>query len=1002
MKRFAVPLLFGIVPFGALCLGQSKPTQRTFSHDVEPIFRAQCLSCHSANAPSGGLDLSSAAGVKKGGDSGPLFVAGKPGSSILIKRLKGEGGLPQMPMGFQPIEAGKLAAITEWIAQGAKFDAGAKVHWAYLAPKRPLVPSTKNKGWVSNPIDAFVLQKLESKGWKPSSPASKENLIRRVSLDLTGMPPTLKEVDEFLADKSPKAYEKVVDRLLASPHFGEKMAATWLDLARYADTNGYEKDDRRSMWLWRDWVINAYNRNMPYDQFTLEQLAGDLLPNPTSSQMVATGFNRNTMLNLEGGVDPDEAMVETINDRVATTSTVWLAQTMACARCHDHKYDPLSQEDYYKMFALFTNNEYEERGNKSVSEMKYWEPELSVPTLQQTRDLENTDAAIKIADSNIAEAEVRIPDFVSRWSKSLRRTRWVSVQNPRITTFPATTNNVSGDQIRFSGPVPAQVVYKLQLPVSDILSLRALRIRAIPDPSFPNSGPGRADSGNFILSRAKVSVKGAAYLPAIAASPHVQNGYSALGSLDDNPDTGWAIAGNYGKENQLILQLEEAVRLGNSNFIELEMGFESKQWPYHSLGRFAIDLSDSEFPFFEILPADARTLLAKENRSAEEEKQLQSALRTYEPTLSRALSQKQQLVQRRQSILASIPKALVLRERVKGANLQAPLRIRGEYLQPGPIVQAGTPKVLPAMSGSARKDRLSFSKWLFHPSHPLTARVQVNRLWEQAFGRGLVESVDNFGTQGSKPSHPELLDWLATEFIARKWDQKAMLKLMVMSNAYRQSSAMTAKQKQLDPQNVWLGRANRYRLPAESIRDTMLSSSGLLVRTIGGPSVFPFQPEGVWNTPYSGDRWIQSPGPGSYRRGIYTFIKRTSPYPAFVNFDASSREQCLPKRTNTNTPIQALTLLNDQVTQNAAFALANRLDSAQTLDQKARLCFRLALGRKPKPAEQARIEALYVRLVARYRATPVESKKIAPTPEGAAWTMVASALFNLDEAITRE
>ena len=738
-----------------------------FESSVRPLLFASCVSCHGKAQQAGDLRVDSRAALLKGGASGAVVVPGKGKDSLLLKRVLGHGGMPRMPLGFAPLTAEQTNALTRWIDAGAPWPEGkaAAKHWAYVAPKRAAVPKVKNAAWVRNPIDAFVLARLEKEGLKPSPPADRATLLRRVSLDLIGLPPTPEEVDAFVTDARPDAYERQVDRLLASPHYGERWARIWLDLARYADTNGYVKDGPRVLWPWRDWVIDALNRDMPFDRFTIEQLAGDLLPNATVSQRVATGFHRNTMRNEEGGVDQGEQRWLTQVDRVGTTGAVWLGSTVACSQCHDHKYDPFPQRDFYKLLAFFDSTE---------------EPSLPLPTPEQTARKAQLDAQI----------------------------------------------------------------------------------------------------------------------------------------------------------------------------------------------------------------------------AAETDKAKQEALK-------------------KEAAALRIPTTLVLAEK-KGAAAgvpTTPLRIKGAYLSPGEAVACGTPEALGVMPAALPKNRLGLARWLVSPTNPLTGRVQVNRAWEALFGRGLVETSDDFGTQGQLPSHPELLDWLATGFARPAsapsgglgWSQKKLHRLIVTSATYRQSSRVTPALLAKDPENRLLARGARFRLEAEAIRDNALAAGGLLSRKVGGPSVFPDQPDGIWNVPYSGERWTLSEGADRWRRGLYTYWRRTAPYPAFLNFDATSREFCTLRRTRTNTPLQALTTLNDTAFVAASRALAKRMLSEAGPDPRARVVrgFRLCVARRPKDAEAARLVALYGRMRARYAADPEAAKALAgdgesDAAERAAWTMVANVLLNLDETLTKE
>lgn len=999
IARFGLLGLAGL-PYVFLLFGNSiaMPVQKKASFpDVALIFKAHCNSCHTGTDAAAGLDLSTPAGVQKGGMSGALINASKPKSSLLLERVLGHGGMPRMPMGFAPLTATQVETLNSWIAAGGKVDAVSKTHWAYVPPKRPAVPATKLQNWARNPIDNFILSRLEKGALKPSPQASKETLIRRLSLDLTGLPPTIKEIDAFLADKSPNAYEKVVDRLLASKHYGERQAMGWLDLARYADTNGYEKDTRRVAWKYRDWVIQAFNKNQPFDQFTIEQLAGDLLPNPQLDQLIATGFHRNTMLNTEGGVDQLEARYELINDRVATTSTVWMGQTLQCARCHDHKYDPISQKDYFRVYAIFANTEYFPTGPKEVSEEKYLEKDIPAPSPEQLaaqaklrRELATYKASISDQTSDqevkswLAKAKAAKPWNGFKMTSEATNGVTLSIQNDG--TYVATgQNNKSVYKFNFTNSGP----------------INAFKLIAVPDPKLPVGGSGRASSGNFLLSRVSLKVNGKAVPLVRPTADFIQQGYALNGLSDNVGDTGWAVHPQVNRRHWLILRPETSIPDGAN--IELELGHESNTWPDHTLGRFMIAATSESDEALQAMPENISAALAKSNPTAADEKLLVEFYQQNSPRLAPVREKIQTVETEINKLQQYIPYAMVMTEKKTPGPLKTPLHIRGEYLQTGEMITSGIPNAF-GKTDAKRVDRLALAKWLVAKDNPMTARVQVNRMWEQYFGTGLVETSENWGTPGTPPSHPELLDWLSTEFMGTGWDMKRMHKLIVMSATYRQSSVATKALLNRDPGNRLLARGPRFRLDAELIRDNALAAAGLLNSEIGGPSVYPHQPDGVWNSPYSGEYWMTSKGKELHRRGLYTFLKRTAPYPTFTNFDASSREVCTVRRGRTNTPLQALNLLNDPAFLEAAKGLAQRISKAKAGDAKNEigLAFRLCTARHAKPAEIERLVSLFNSLRKRYEQNPCETQKIAPTPEGAAMVMVASVILNLDETINKE
>ncbi|CUU37466.1 Planctomycete cytochrome C [Armatimonadetes bacterium DC] len=947
--------LYGVLP--ALLMGLAwqapAPTQRKvdFAREVLPIFKASCFPCHGPTKRNGGLRLSNREDAFKGGVSGPAIIPGNAEASLLVKRITGDSEGPRMPKGMTALSPEQIETIKRWINEGAEWPEGAEnaKHWAFLKPQRPPIPEVKNRAWVRNPIDAFILHRLEQEGLQPSPEAPKEVLIRRVYLDLIGIPPSPEEVDAFLRDKRPDAYERLVDRLLQSPHYGERQARIWLDLARYADTDGYEKDLRRSIWRYRDWVIEAFNKDMPFDQFTIEQIAGDLLPNPTLEQRIATGFHRNTMQNLEGGVDQAEAHFMKLVDRVDTTATVWLGITFGCARCHDHKYDPFTQRDYYAMLAFFNNSKIYPVGDASVSEEKWLEAQIKAPTREQQRQLE-------AFEKQLAQLRQRYPN-PPEW-RTLSVLEAKAEKGSQLQLLPDGSLKAEGD-------APAQEVYHLKLRLPAGL-YRAVQIEAIPDEAFPKGGSGRADSGNFILTGVSVAVDGKPLRLRTAFADFVQDGFNIGVLVRDEPqkEQGWAIVPRVKEPHTLGLLFEKPIRIRREGVLSLTLRFESERWKQHVLGRFRIRASGSE------------------------------ALAIHE------------VEEAKRQLEAQIPTTLVMEDNPQNGPLKAAIRIRGEFTNPGEEVEAGTPAVLHPLPPDAPRNRLGLAKWLVSRENPLTARVQVNRMWEACFGRGIVETSDNFGTQGAYPTHPELLDWLAVEFMERGWSMKAIYRLIVTSSTYRQSSRITPELLERDPKNALYARGPRHRLEAELIRDNALAIGGLLSRKIGGPSVFPYQPEGVWDIPYNADRWVMSEGEDRYRRGIYTFWRRSAPYPSFVAFDANSREVCTANRPRTNTPLQALVLLNDPVYIEAAQGLAKRMQKAGrgSVEKAIQYGFRCCTARYPQPQELNRLRQLYDRMLQSYRANPDATRKLVgkDDPPLAALTIVAHVMLNLDETITKE
>ncbi|MBA4293143.1 hypothetical protein C0431_09240 [bacterium] len=937
---------------------------RTFERDIKPLFVRRCSTCHEGDEPAAGLVLGSRESVLE------VVTPGDPENSILVRRLKGYDGLDQMPKGFKALEKSEIQMVEDWILQGAVQGKAPEIHWAYRPVVKPSVPAT-DSGWVRNPIDAFILSRIQQEGLEPSPTASREKLLRRLSQDLTGLPPSLEELDRFLEGR--ESVQQAIDRLLASPHFGERMAVPWLDLARYADSNGYEKDNARSIWKYRDWVVNAFNSNMPYDQFTVKQLAGDLLPNASVEDMVATGFHRNTMHNLEGGVDQDEAMYLVRADRADTTSTVWLGQTMACARCHDHKYDPISHKEYFQFYAFFANNRFKKVGDASISEQKFYEPTLKLPTPEQEKQLIDL-------KQHLGRVEDGLKSFIAS-DLAREQAAWEQAMNDPETWKPAKIATkddriiVSRNQVTTPGAGPDTMDYALSVTVPP--GTRGLRLRVIPDKDRAYGGSGRADSGNFILSR--ISLKGAT--ARYVAADFTQAGYSVSGVLDSDPETGWAISGAVNQPHELVVEFTAPV----SGTIELGLHCESVRWVRHTLGQFTLEATVLDGAARFAVPGSIREIVSQPVRSNEE----QSTLSRYYASHSFGGRQSQETIADLKSKIRSIENeittTLVMEE--DSGKTEAPIRHRGEFMSPTEVVASGTPRSFGQVAGGSRLD---LAKWIVDPANPLTARVQVNRLWEMVFGRGLVETSENFGTQGTPPTHPELLDWLAATYVESRWNTKALLKLILSSSTYQQSSGVTRELLEKDPENLWLARGPRFRLDAEFIRDQALATSGLLDTKAGGPPVFPFQPAGVWDNPYSGEQWIMSGGSEASRRSLYTFYKRTAPFPSFMAFDATSREQCTVRRSRTNTPIQALATLNDPGLFEAAKALGKRWREAPgTVEHRLTMAFRTVTSRTPGALEMKRLYEFYDRTEAK-------------NGDEIAWAMVANVLLNLDEALTKE
>ncbi len=968
-----------------------QPSTVNFKKDVFTILYARCTTCHGGDEPTAGLSFESVEDMVKGGISGDLYIPGDPKNSLLIKRLRGEDGLAIMPQGFNPLMERQIAAIETWIEEGASTANQELDHWSFDPVEPPEIPED-GADWSDHPIDRFIAKKLKEKGLEHSAQASKETLIRRASLDITGLPPTLEEIDAFLADESDDAYEKLIDRLLESPHYGERQALIWLDLARYADTNGYEKDAGRSVYPYRDWVINAFNNNMPYDQFTIEQLAGDLLPDPTLDQVVATGFHRNAMFNEEGGVDPGESRFVMIMDRVDTTSSVWLGLSMDCAKCHDHKFDPISHKDYYKFYAFYGNTDYEMRGVGTQGGERWFEPTIKVPNPEQAAQYDVLEQKLAAIDQQLANPHPQFYSQFEAWKKNAKQSVSWFPADPKASSDGGVTFQKQQDgSLLATGANPDKVTYTLKIDEGAALS-KGIRLRVLPDKSLPSSGPGRS-GGNFVLTRVLVKANGQPVkLNAAVANYHQENYFPVEALSDGGDDHGWAVGGGQGRQHDLVIGFKQPIP-ASAHELEIQLEMKSR-WAKHTIGRFQIALTYDDHP--EYRPLNSDTLKALEQNDNEK---LLAYYRSVAVEVQPILAERSAILKEKQSLESMIPSTLIISESDKESKLKAPVYSRGEYLSPTKEVFAAVPESMNQIDSEERVDRLDLAEWLVSYDNPLTSRVHVNRIWHHIFGRGIVKTLEDFGTQGSPPSNQELLDWLSYEFMDSGWDQKAIIRTIVTSETYKQTSATNEEKQEIDPENMYLSRGPRFRLSAELIRDTSLTAAGLLDRKVGGKSVFPKQPPGIWDTPYNSARWKNGQGSDLVRRGLYTYWKRSRSYPAFLAFDATSRETCTPRRVRTNTPLQALTLLNDEAMMDASKALGKIMMAAE---DSLVTGFRRCTSREPNQLELLRLRDLFSKLKAEYSANPEEAKKLGGTPEEAAWTMTANVILNLDESITKE
>jgi hypothetical protein len=1028
-----------------------------FDRDIRPILSDTCFACHGPDEKPRmaklRLDTKDGMFADRGGYQ--VIVPGKSSESRLYQRISATEKAKRMPPPYaeRTLNEKQIELIRRWIDDGAKWE----MHWAYQPPKRPELPAVKNARWVRNPIDSFILARLESEGLKPAPEADKTTLLRRVTFDLTGLPPTPAEVDAFQGDRSPEAYENMVDRLLASPRYGERMAMQWLDLARYADTHGYHIDSHREMWHWRDWVIDAFNRNMPYDEFTIEQLAGDLLPHPTFAQRIATGFNRNHMINFEGGAIPEEYQNEYVVDRVETTSVVWLGMTMGCARCHDHKYDPIKQKDFYRFYAFFnTISEKGLDGRRGNAE-----PVMQVPSPEQGNEIARVKQAICEHEEALPK-EHELDALQTAWEKTALASLPDATRDGLMAHYELDGNLadssghyrhgriVKGDLGFSSGPVGRRGDFdgETHVDFGDIAGFE--RGEAVSIAFWMNSGKRTEMSIVQKLDREhrgwEVFNEESEVLPRLQRGSYLQ--FRLIHHWPDNalqvrtreliPDDTHTVAVTYdgsgkasgiqiyvnGKPQQVEV-MKDALSGTPRNTASLSIGDDTLGPPYRGwlddLRIYNRVIAQGDIEELAVhQPARATVMILPKKRSKLQKADLRDYFLTYAaaPELRKLYTELTALRREKEDLDWTVPNAMVMQEMDEAR--ETAILGRGDYRNRGEVVTPGVPAVLPEMAKDLPVNRLGLAKWLVDPAHPLTARVAVNRYWQMHFGMGIVKTAEDFGSQGEPPTNPQLLDWLATEFIGTKWDVKAMQRLIVTSATYRQSSRVTPELRERDPDNRLLARGPRFRLQAEMVRDNALAVSGLLVEKQGGASVSPYQPKGLWEETsygdvYSAQSYSPSHGKDLYRRSMYSFWKRTSPPPALITFDAPDREKCTARRAVTNTPLQALALMNDPTYIEAARKLAERMIREGGADpgRRIRYGFRLATAREPDAKELQVLRELERRESAQYRSHREAASKLVgvgeskvdaklDTSELAAWTTVASAILNLDETITRE
>jgi mono/diheme cytochrome c family protein len=1174
----------GPIALVQLDLGSDEPID--FQRQVRPILSNHCFECHGPDAAQrqAGLRLDRREEAFSTLESGnAAVVPGELEASRLFQRVAAADPAHRMPppSAGKPLSTSQIETLARWLRQGAEWSE----HWSFVAPRRPVVPAVARRDWPLNPLDSFVLARLEREGIAPSPPAEPAALARRLSLDLTGLPPTPEELDLFLADREPGSVGRLIERLVASERYGEHMAHYWLDAARYADTNGYHIDNERYMWRWRDWVIAAFNDNLPYDRFTIEQLAGDLLDEPSFEQRLATGFNRNHMINFEGGAIPEEYQAQYVFDRVDTTSTVWMGLTAGCAKCHDHKFDPLSQREYYELAAFF--NTVDEKGLDGQSGNA--KPMMPAPTPEQSRALEPLEDALAPYEERLDRRDAELEAAQRAWSDRLEsdlESRWRPlVAESAAARSGAELHELDDGSFLVAGAKPDVDVYELK-GTTELEQLSALRLEALPHPSLPQGGFGRSDRGDFILSGLEVEITPPGSTVATervvfehAFAGELGNPRGARSAIDGNADRGWSggfekggtqrtaffvatepvripagarvvvrlrhestlagrtlgrfrlalngttsmrlaelgawsLAGPFGEpessaaDEQMSRRFEPEKKLGQGIDINERYRDGRLKWvpftapssPENGLGSDRLALAAGTWYLHrQIASPDARRLdlavsapvlrawlngelvaerlpsgdaadeartndlelplaagnnelviklwnekaaridvrrvdeqigelerdlelnltIRADQRREEHDDWLRRYYRRYEwPVWQQYEASYADVVAQLGQARADVPTTMVMSEADQPRTTHV-LR-RGQYDDPGDQVAASTPSFLPPLAPDRPADRLALARWLVDPEHPLTARVTVNRIWQRFFGTGLVATSEDFGSQGEPPSHPELLDWLATELVRLDWDLKAFQKMILESATYAQSSRLRPDLVKRDPANRLLARASRFRLDGEVLRDSALFVAGLLVEKVGGPSVHPYQPAGLWEEigyesrgRFSAGAYAESDGDSLYRRSLYTFWKRTVPPPNMLIFDAPNRETCTVSRARTNTPLQALTTLNDPQFVEASRVFAERLlaESASTGDRLER-AYRRAVSRLPSVDEVRILSELLAAEKERFAADPAAAEALievgdrAPdrhidAAELAAWSVVASVVLNLDEWLTR-
>ncbi|MCS1409725.1 MAG: hypothetical protein M2R45_02909 [Verrucomicrobia subdivision 3 bacterium] len=999
-------------------------TEIRFNRDIRAILSDKCYRCHgpdkNARKAKLRLDIESEAKADRGGYR--VIDSDHPAKSELLARITATDPNDRMPPGAsgKSLSGEEIQLLIQWIGSGAEWEG----HWAYLPPVKAPVPEVKNPNWWRSPIDRFIGARLEREELEPSAPADRRTLIRRAYLDLTGLPPSADVVERFVQDRDRFAFEHVVDQLLASPRFGERMAVYWLDLVRYADTVGYHGDQPYSVWPYRDYSIDAFNRNMPFDQFTREQLAGDLLDNATREQTVASGYNRLHMITAEGGAQAKEYLAKYAADRVRTTSSVWLGSTMGCAECHDHKFDPFTTKDFYSFAAFFSD--LKEKGFYGGNQ---WEPQLPLPSESQEREMASLTAEIARLETTLTTSTESLVNGQLDWEAHIReeeqagRLIWEPVVPREVKSIEGASLRVLADRsVLVSGKNPESDSYEVTLSV-DRNRVTGIRLEALTHPSLDEESLSRG-GGNFVLTDfqiEKLTKDGQVseeVMISRAEADFSQGGFEVAKAIDSDEESGWAVDGSKKKENRTaVFTFSPPVSLGEGDTLKITLAQRSKH-KQHNIGRFRLSVISIEHPGIQEigLPTDIyRVVLAPwADRGQMEQQRLTNYYRERTPLLDNTRSWLASMKSARDRLNKEIPTMLVSQS-VKPRQMR--VLPRGNWMDDsGEVVQASLPAFLTGDIALEKPlSRLDLAEWMTSENNPLTARTFVNRLWKLYFGNGLSKVLDDIGSQGEWPTHPELLDWLAVEFMESGWDVKHLVRLLVTSQTYQQSSVASDYLKERDPFNRLYARQSPFRLDAEVVRDVALSVSGLRIDQIGGPSVKPYQPEGYYaQLNFPKRKYEADSGANQYRRGVYTHWQRTFLHPSLKAFDAPSREECTSERTRSNTPLQSLALLNDPSYVEAARVFAERIMSCDNYDIEARVrwAFKEAVCRKPRSAEVKILTDLFTESLDRFAEDEEAAQKLTAVGEApvspdchpgelAAWTMVSRAILNLHELITR-